>query len=200
MSKRAWLAGIVAGVAMFFWMSIAHMVLPFGTIGVNQVPDDPAFVDAMKTSLGGAAGLYLFPSMGVPTNASRAEMRAAMDKYSAKLASNPSGVLIYNPPGMKVFTPSQLGTEFFVELLEAVLAVWLLTRTRLAGFGGRVAFVAVLGLVAILTTNISYWNWYHFPTNYTLGYMATQWLGYLVAGIVAATLLKGQPAALAARA
>jgi hypothetical protein len=42
-----------------------------------------------------------------------------------------------------------------------------------------------------ITTNIPYWNWYGFPSNYTTAYMFSQIMGYLCVGIVAALTMKG---------
>jgi hypothetical protein len=190
MPKRVLLAGILGGIAMFVWASIAHMVLPLGETGVREIPNEPAVLSAMQAQLGTNSGLYLFPGMGLGPDATRQQKNAAMQQYDQKLASNPSGLLIYHPPGAKALTPGQLATEFVTELLEALLAAFLLAHTRLAGFGARVGFVAVAGIMAAITTNIPYWNWYGFPTNYTAAYMAMQIVGYLAAGIVIAAVIK----------
>jgi glycerol uptake facilitator-like aquaporin len=53
-----------------------------------------------------------------------------------------------------------------------------------------VGFVTVIGVLASLVTNISYWNWYGFPGSYTAGYITIQIIGFFVAGLVAAALLR----------
>ncbi|MGZ5020394.1 MAG: hypothetical protein ACXWAV_08190, partial [Chthoniobacterales bacterium] len=60
-------------------------------------------------------------------------------------------------------------------------------------FAKRVLFVTIVGVVAAITTNMSYWNWYGFPKIYTMGYMTTQVVGFLCAGIVAALIIKNTP-------
>jgi hypothetical protein len=71
-----------------------------------------------------------------------------------------------------------------------LLAVFLLSRTALTGFGARVGFVAVVGVIAALATNVSYWNWYGFPGNYTAVYMLMQFVNFVVVGLVAVPLMK----------
>ena len=66
---------------------------------------------------------------------------------------------------------------------------FLLTQTGIQSFGGRIGFVVLVGILAAITTNIPYWNWYGFPSNYTAAYMFTEIVGFLVVGIVAALLL-----------
>ena len=191
MTKRIILAGVLGGIAMFIWSSVAHIVLPLGEIGIKEIPNETAVLDTMKTALGEAHGLYLYPGMGAGPNASREQKHAAMSQYGQKLAANPSGILIYHPPGAQALTPGQLGTEFITEFLEAILAAFLVSRTRLAGYGSRVAFITVVGIVGAITTNIPYWNWYGFPGNYTAAYMGIEIADFLVAGLVIAAFIKG---------
>src|SRR5689334_9442149 len=61
MAKRVVLAGLLGGVAMFFWMSLAHVVLPLGETGVQEIANEPAVLSAMHAALGEKSGLYLFP-------------------------------------------------------------------------------------------------------------------------------------------
>jgi hypothetical protein len=187
---KIFLAGLLGAVAMFAWMSLAHLVLPLGEIGVQEMPNEAPVLAAMQSSLGQNPGLYFFPGMGVGPNATHAQRNAAMQDYQKKLDVNPSGILIYHPTGAQVMTGRQLGTELLAEFLEALLAACLLAHTRIAGFAGRVGFVLVIGIIAALTTNLPYWNWYGFPTNYTVAYAFTQTVGYLGAGLVAAALVK----------
>ena len=66
----------------------------------------------------------------------------------------------------------------------------LLAQTRLTSFGSRVGFVTLAGVLAAITTNIPYWNWYGFPGSYTAAYMTIEIVGYLAAGIVAALIMR----------
>ena len=92
---------------------------------------------------------------------------------------------------------AMLGTELLTEIVVSILAVWLLSKTRIASFGGRVGFVTVVGLTAAIMTNVQYWNWYGFPLSYTASYMFTQLVGFLVAGLVAAKMINTGEAAMA---
>ena len=115
-----------------------------------------------------------------------------MKRMAEDFPKHASGLLIYHPPGRSFSFGKSLGTEFVTELLEAILVVFLLTRTRLQSFGARVGFVFVAGILAAIATNISYWNWYGFPANYTAAYMSIQIIGFTCTGIVAALVLPRQ--------
>jgi hypothetical protein len=188
--KRVLLAGILGGLAMFVWSSIAHVALPLGKTGIKEIPNEQSVLSGMQAQLGTNSGLYAFPGMGLGPNPTREEENAAMQQYGQKLAANPSGILIYHPPGAKALTPGQLVTEFLTELAEALLLAWLLARTSLATLASRMGFVTVAALMAAITTNIPYWNWYGFPTSYTTAYMSIEFIGYLIAGVVIAAILK----------
>ncbi len=62
---RILLAGILGGIVMFVWTSIAHMALPLGEAGINEIPNESAVLGAMQSSIGDKTGLYIFPGLGV---------------------------------------------------------------------------------------------------------------------------------------
>ena len=191
MTTRAFLAAILGGIAMFIWSFIAHDLLPLGEAGMREFKDEAAMLDALKTNLGDARGLYHFPGHKAGPNATRQEKSDAIKRAMEKAASGPSGMLLYHPT--REFTFGKLlGIEFATEFLEAILVVFLLTQTGIESFSGRIGFVFVAGILAAITTNIPYWNWYGFPSNYTAAYMFIEIIGFLCVGLVAGLLLKNR--------
>ncbi len=189
------LAGILGGIVMFIWTSIAHMALPLGEAGLGEIPNESAVLSAMQSNIGEQTGLYIFPGRGLGKNATRQEKQEAMKHMGEKIAMNPSGILMYHAPGRPLSLGKLLGVEFATELLEAILVVFLLAQTRIASFAGRVGFVLAAGILAAIATNVSYWNWYGFPCVYTATYMLIQIVGFLCVGIVAALVLRKAPLA-----
>lgn len=189
------LAGILGGIVMFIWTSIAHMALPLGEAGLGEIPNESAVLSAMQSNIGEQTGLYIFPGRGLGKNATRQEKQEAMKHMGEKIATNPSGILMYHAPGRPLSLGKLLGVELGTELLEAILVVFLLAQTRIASFAGRVGFVLAAGILAAIATNVSYWNWYGFPCVYTATYMLIQIVGFLCVGIVAALVLRKAPLA-----
>jgi hypothetical protein len=188
---RIFLAGLLGAIAMFAWTAIAHMALPLGEAGVQNTMDDEALLSALKSTVKNKDGLYIYPTMGLPPDATHAQQSAAMEKYPEKLEKNPSGLILYHPAGSRPMNMGKFLTiEFITELVEAFLAVWLLAQTRIMTFGGRLGFVTVAGILAAIATNVSYWNWYGFPGNYTASYMFIQVVGFFLVGIVAALMFR----------
>src|SRR4051794_22524552 len=119
MTKRTLLAGVLAAIGMFAWSSIAHIATPLGDAGIREIPNEDAVLTSLRTTLGDSHGLYMYPGFGAERN-STTQRGAMMERYAAKLATNPSGVLVYHPPGAKPMMPSQLVTEFLSELAESL--------------------------------------------------------------------------------
>ena len=191
MSKQIILAGILGGIAMFIWSTIAHTVLPLGEVGVREMSNESAVIDALRKNAGRGEGIYVFPGLGVGRHPSPEAKREAMRHMSEKLANSPSGFLVYHPRRPLNF-PRLLAIEFATELVEALLVVFLLAQTRLMSFGARVGFVTVAGIMAAMATNVSYWNWYGFSKRYTAAYMFIEIVGFLIVGLVAALLLRNR--------
>jgi len=187
---RVLLAGILGGLVMFAWTSIAHMALPLGEAGITEIPNESAVLNSMQSNIGDKTGLYIFPGLGLGENASREEKSQAMKGMQQRIAANPSGILMYHPPGRQFAFGKSLAIEFSTELLEAILVIWLLAQTRIASFGGHVGFVLLAGILAAIATNVSYWNWYGFPGVYTASYMLIEVIGFLLVGIVAGLMLR----------
>jgi hypothetical protein len=139
-------------------------------------------MDRMHANLGDKAGLYAFPSVGSAGNA-------------ALVARSPSGILAYTPPGAGGLTPARLATEFVLELIESVLAAFVLVAVA-AEFRARLTAALVIGVIAGMATNFSYWNWWSFSLDYTLANAFIEVVKFVVAGAVIALVLgwKGRAA------
>ncbi len=184
------LVGILGGIVMFIWTSTAHMALPLGEAGISEIPNESTVLSAMQSNIGTDAGLYIFPGLGVSKTATREEKNQAMKGMQQRIAANPSGILMYHPPGRQFAFGKSLAIEFGTEVLESILVVFLLAQTRIGSFTGRVGFALVAGILAAITTNVSYWNWYGFPAVYTASYVLIQVVGFFLVGIVAGIILR----------
>ena len=196
MAKKL-LAGVLGGIAFFLWSFVAHDVLPLGKAGVKEIPNEQTVLSSMKANMP-EEGLYLLPG-GVPENATRAQQSAAMEARMHKVETGPSGLLVYHP-SLNFSFGRALAVELGANILQVLLAVILLGQTNLASFVARWRFLTIAGILAGISTNISYWNWYGFPGNYTTAYICTVAMGFVVAGLVAAAIVKPEVATPAVRA
>jgi hypothetical protein len=58
---RILLAGVLGGIAMFVWTSLAHMALPLGEAGIGEILNESAVLSAIQSSMGDKTSLYIFP-------------------------------------------------------------------------------------------------------------------------------------------
>jgi len=174
---------------MFFWNFVAHEFTPLGEMGVKVMPNEEPVMTLLQTNLGDSAGFYFFPSGGMTPNATREQKEEAMKKAEAQMASGAAGVLVYRPKRNFNF-PKRLIIQFVTDVIEALVAVWLLARTSITGFGGKVVFVLAAGFLASIATNVPYMNWYGFPKDYTVAQMTMTLIGFLLVGIVAGLMIK----------
>lgn len=185
MSPRVLIAALAGAVAMFAWVSIAHMLTPLATTGISRMNNEPATLAAMQAAMP-ADGLYMFPGMDVNAKDRKAEMAA----YVAKAKVNPTGLVVFHAPKADQGMTKQMIGEFVIELICVLMAAILLNLANIPGFVGRVLTVVAVGVPAVLWTNGSYWLWYGFPGSYTLANMTIELIGFVVAGLVLAALMR----------
>lgn len=188
MAKRIILAGILGGIVFFFWGFVYHDLLPFGEAGVKELPNEQAVLSNLKTQVS-EPGLYFFPGWGLGPNATSAQKRAAMDELNRKAASGPQGMLVYQPIG-HAMSPGMLLTECVTNIVQALLVAFVLAQFGVHRFSSRLGLAFVIGLLASITTNVSYWNWYGFPSTFTMSNIVFLVLAYFLVGIVAAAIVK----------
>jgi hypothetical protein len=159
---------------------IAHLS-PLATIGVQTLPNEGFIVGVLQANLYNRAGVYVFPS---PTG----------DQARTGAKTTSQGVLAYSR-GTGALEPRQLGVEFVLELVESLLLAVIVSLTS-ARFGNRVRLAALVGLIAGVATNFSYWNWYGFGLDYTLANAFIEVMKFVVAGLAIAAVLRRKPIAM----
>jgi hypothetical protein len=80
--------------------------------------------------------------------------------------------------------------ELLTNIVQMTIVAFLLGQAALASFGARWRFATAAGVLAAISTNISYWNWYGFPGNYTLAYGSIIAMGFVCGGLVLAVMVK----------
>ncbi len=197
MGKKILLAGVLGGIALFCWGALSHTVLGIGEIGIKELPQEQMVLQSLQVSIN-EPGFYFFPGMSVPANATAQQKQAATERYQQRYTQGPNGILIYQPTGSPPMSARQLLTELGLNVVQALIAAWLLSMaTVLTTFVSRASFVVVLGILASISTNIQYWNWYHFPAYYTTAYILNQILGFVIVGIAAAAIVRPSKIAIA---
>ncbi len=181
---RIVLAAIVGGFLMFIWGAFSHMVLPFERDALKPIPNEAAVLSTLGSNLT-APGMYFFPWIDMSGKVPPAQQQ----EWNQKLASGPSGLLIYRPNSGESMSPRQLVSEFVSCVLAAFFGALILIQLP-GGFGRRVLSMAAIGIAAWLSISVSQWTWYGFSTPFLIGDLADQFGGWLLAGIGMAMLIK----------
>jgi hypothetical protein len=191
--NRIFLAALLGTMAMYAWEYIAYEFLPLGmTTQFRKLPNEAVVLAALQNNIAENSGIYIFPDVWLEPNPKGKNAETRKD-FAEKVARHPSGILIYNAAGARLIEKSRLMVvEFLTVLAQALVAVFLLSQTRLRTFGARLGFVLLIGVMAAIATNLGYWNWYGFPWSYTLYIMLIQVVGFFCIGLVAAFVLKDQ--------
>jgi len=130
-------------------------------------------------------GLYFLPGRDMSKSESADEMEAHM----AKVAKGPYGFMVLYPNGRDPSLGKRLPIELGTNLVCALLAAIVVSQLR-PGFGVRTASVTIVGLLASLMTLVPYWNWYGYPTDFTVAQIAEHTVGWLLAGLVLASIVR----------
>jgi hypothetical protein len=176
--------GVAAGVVLFFWGFVAHMLLPLGELGLQSIPTEEDLAAAIKKDVR-EPGLYFLPGRDMSKSQSAEDMEAHM----AKVAKGPFGFMVLYPSGRDVSLGKRLPIELGTNVVCALLAAILVSQLR-PGFTVRAACVTIVGLLASLMTLVPYWNWYGYPTDFTVAQIVEHTVGWLLAGLVLALIVR----------
>ena len=177
-------AAILGGIVMFGWGAVSHMVLGIGDSGMKPMPNEAMVMTALKSNIS-EPGFYFMPGLDMAQQASAEEQAA----WAAKYKEGPTAIVIYHPTGEDAMSPKQFGTELGSNI-AAAFVVGLILSLAAVGFGRGVIITTLIGLAGWLSINVSYWNWYRFPTIFTTGELVEQAAGWFLAGLVLAFILR----------
>jgi hypothetical protein len=179
---RLIIAALLGGIVLFAWGFVSHMLVPIGEMGHEMATSEDVVLAALKEGLPAREGVYHIPGLA-PEQYNDPEAAAA---YSAKAGANPNAVIFYQPTGRDgmAMTP-QLVKQWVTNTVSALLVAWVLSLGAF-GFGKRVMIAAAMGLFAWLVVSVPHWNWYRFPTEFTVGSLIEQVVGWLLGGLVIA--------------
>lgn len=188
MSRRVIIAGILAGLALFAWGAVSHMVLGLGEKTMKVLPNEAAVLTTLQDGVK-EPGIYVFP--GVGSGMGGQPLNEA--KWQEAYRTMPHGLLVATPPDGPLNMERALGIQVATDVLCGVLAAFFLASTAITSFFGRVLFVAELGAFATLAIDVPYWNWYGFPMRYLVSQLVDQGIGWALAGVVLAWRLRPRP-------
>lgn len=185
------IAAVVGAIAVFAWGFVSWTLLPWHySASMAKMPQEEAVVAALS-SQPLEEGAYMFP--GWPHDDGQTMTDEEMNAYMAKAEAGPFGFIFYQPGGKDLEDSMTFVWGFVSYLITALIAAIMLKAAArsLPGYLGRAFFVALLGVFAPIVTYGAMWIWMNYPTEYTLVHSLDVFVGWALAGLVMAVVIKG---------
>ncbi len=164
---------LVAGLAVFIWVNISWMQLPWHGQTIHSFKDDQLVQLALLQNIdSNVPGVYALPAM-----------------HKCGGVEGPSALVALTPKGQK-FSPVKLVNELLLDIAVAFLITWLLLQTNLSGYVERLKFVLVAGLAIALAAYLPNLNWWGFGLDYITVGILDSLISSLIAGLVIAKMAK----------
>lgn len=190
--KKILLAGVAGGVVLFVWGWLVWTVIPLHEGNFKTLSNEEAVTDALRSTATEHA-VYVIPGEPQETQGLSDEQRQAMmDEWAKKHERGPVALIFYNPTGTDSMMAGQMIFGLLIMMITAAMAAWFLSRSTAAAsnYTSRVIFCGMLGVFASFVVHLMYWNWFHFPLNYTTAMAADTVIGWLLAGLAIAAIVK----------
>lgn len=184
---RIILATIIGAVLLFAWNFVSWMVVKLHDGSMRSLEAEPLVVEMLR-SADVEPGAYYFPA---PPEDMKDQ--AAMDDFTARHRQGPLGMLIVSA-GTEPMEPMMFVTGFALNVISVLIAALLLASAGIRHASGRVLFVAALGVLVTVVSDLSYWNWMRFPSDHSLAMVADNVIGWIFVGIALAALIRPKPA------
>jgi len=180
------IAAISGRAIIFIWGAISHLLLFIGS-GFTPLPDEENIVKTLESSIP-KKGLYFFPGKDFRQSVTKDQESA----FQKKFQTGPVGILVYRPVGGDPLAPNKLLTQVASNLITTFI-LSLVGSLIILPYWKRVFIIGLLGALACASVSTIYWNWYEFPTSFFLAQCADQVIGFFLAGLAIARIIR-QPA------
>jgi len=181
---------LLTAVVVFIWMFISWAVIGWHNIDLNTLPNGESLTEQMSQNIT-EPGIYLYP--GQPEDESDEGMKAWTERYKAGPNVN---FMVYNPAGADPMDPMQFIKSFIINFIAAFIAgvLLMMTLAQNPSFWRRVIFVMMLGMFAAFVGPFVEWNWWSYPTGYSMVVAADLCVTWFIAGLVLAWRIKPEAA------
>lgn len=168
---------IVGGVIVFLWMMVVWMILPMHKSLINVMGNEG---DVTSAILEGAPqdGVYVIPKWDNSQGQTYKGKRGPFIFMSVKRQVDFSNMT----------TPMVVGLITY--MVGAGLITYLLLKAKAMKYWERVRFVTIAGVAVALLGAMPAWNWWHFPGNWAFFEFMGIAIGWFIAGLVIAKLIK----------
>jgi len=184
------LGGLVGGILLFVWGALSWTVLPFNTASLHRASAEDALLASMKESMG-AKGVYALPAMP-PKSGVQSNDEQMQKQYTERLKAGPTALVVFNPRGSEPMRTDQMIYGLVDDFLCALIGVWFLMRSTAyeSSYIARVAYFGMFGVLVSFFVHLTNYNCFDYPADYTVAMTLDAVLGWIVAGLGTAAVVK----------
>lgn len=188
MILRILIATVLSAVVLFGWGFLFWVVLPFGTIAMEDEPFGGEAMVAGMSKVLGDTGVYFLPFPRDPNVATQEEK----DRFEERHREGPLVRVFYNRTGAEPGAPALFITGFVhnlgISLLIALILA--LAAPALPTYLQRLGLVFLVGAVAAVWLGLNEAIWFYHPWKYELFQAGYVLVGGLLMGLVMAAIIK----------
>lgn len=188
MAKQTIVASVLGAIVLFVWGAIAWMVIPWPGEPLRSFTQEDAVEQAIVANAP-QSGNYILPNPHKP-GLTQEQLNAMGEKMTNR---GPIMFAALRLGPMRPF-PLLLALHFLIQLVIALVATFLLTRTAGLAYGQRVLFVTLCGVLIFVGGKLNEWVWWSFSTAYTLVEFVAIVVGWILAALVIAKVARGRTA------
>jgi hypothetical protein len=178
--KRIAIATVLGGLMLFGWGFVSREVLDWHETSGGKLPNEKAFVSAMKDA---GDGVYKVPGYEQGTNPMKDE------SWVKRHQDGPLALVVYHKRGKEPMSTMLMVRGLLLNLGGAFVVSIMLVRGGFRGWFGRFSFVVGIGLLAAVGDGLM-WNFMGFPDDWAKVMAADHVAGWGIAGVFMAIATK----------
>jgi len=185
MCKSIIKGAIIGGIIVFVWGFVSWMYLPWHTNMFKHFTNEEFVSAAVKENMT-KDGMYMIPSL--PKNLENDEAYSRQEQLMQK------GPFIFGTfvkDGVSPMSWRNLLGSFIGHVVAAGFLSYLLAASKMRCYWGKVWSCVCIAFFAGVVTYFPLYNWLHFPLNYTIVNCLDLIIGWGLAGLALAGIIKG---------
>lgn len=176
---------LLAAIAVFIWTAISWMAIGWHEVDMKGITDT-SLAQQMQTSMT-EPGIYIYPGY------SETGEELSMEEWNKLRKAGPMvHFMVYDPAGAEWSMGTSMIKSFIINFIAAFIAgvLLMMTLAQNPSFWRRVIFVMLLGMFAAFVGPFIEWNWWSFPTGYSMVNAIDLCVTWFFAGLVLAWRIK----------
>lgn len=189
--KRILLASVASGLALFLWGFLSWVALPWHNMTFHDLRDEARVAEALRAELP-KTGTYFIPWINQAQMQDAAASEKAMAEMTDRHRQGPVAQIFFLAEGAEPMAPPVLLRGVVIDILIGLVAATLvgLTLGPNSTYARRFGVVMCSGLITVLMTHVTDWNFLYRPIDYTIVMCADHLVCAAVVGAVVAAIVK----------